>query len=617
MREPSPCTSSGNSSPSRANASARRSRACASARSVVNSRNARPPLAFEHRQRGVDDRVGVLARIRLRQVARHVEQRLRRVVERAVPAAGRRVVEAELALCSSEKSRADGERRRREDPGARRLRRPGVPNTSATDSGDACSCQPVRRDVDPADPCRSRRRRASRGRRRRPARQRASCAPPSSRAPRDCARSSLRSAKWPSSVASRSSAAASSSSAAAKPSRSARASLRELAGHRRRRRGAACGSRARARRPRREGRARRARAVRAATSASRASSASCPAVDLLAEEERRGVGQLVRLVEDHRVARGQELGEALVAQHDVGEEQVVVDDDDVGLERVLARLQHEAVARGTRSSAPRQLSRVEVTSGQIDAFSGTSASSPRSPRCRRARERDDLRQMPRILARGQPAFARRALEMMVADVVRAALEQRERDRHRQRVAHQRQVALEELVLQRLGAGRDDDLAAVRAAPARDRRTSCRCRCRPRRPAGRARAIASATACAIASCCGRKRKPGSARARAPPSPKIAASSRSSAQLRGAGSAAERGAAQFALWSGRRFGGGAALALSAVPPCLGRRRPCRRRRPSCFCRPRASRGPRSARSPKIVIGLGDPSLVLLVALAGDST
>ena len=43
--EPSPCTSSGKSSPSRASAAVTRSLARASARSVVNSRNARPPLA--------------------------------------------------------------------------------------------------------------------------------------------------------------------------------------------------------------------------------------------------------------------------------------------------------------------------------------------------------------------------------------------------------------------------------------------------------------------------------------------------------------------------------------------------------------------------------------------
>ena len=53
-----------------------------------------------------------------------------------------------------------------------------------------------------------------------------------------------------------------------------------------------------------------------------------------------------------------------------------------------------------------------------------------------------------------------ALEMVVADVVGAALEQRERHRDTQRIAHERQVALEQLVLQRLGAGGDDHLAAV-------------------------------------------------------------------------------------------------------------------------------------------------------------
>ena len=111
-------------------------------------------------------------------------------------------------------------------------------------------------------------------------------------------------------------------------------------------------------------------------------------------------------------------------------------------------------------SAPRQLSRVDVTSGQIDAFSGTSASAPRSPVSRRAREGDDPGEVPRVLARGQAALGGGALEMMVADVVRAALEQRERHRELQRVADERQVALEELVLQRLGAGGDDDLAAV-------------------------------------------------------------------------------------------------------------------------------------------------------------
>jgi hypothetical protein len=106
------------------------------------------------------------------------------------------------------------------------------------------------------------------------------------------------------------------------------------------------------------------------------------------------------------------------------------------------------------------LSRVDVTSGQIDAFSGTSASAPRSPVSRRARERDDLRQVPCVVARRQPALGGRALEVVMTDVVRAAFEQRDRDRQLQRVAHERQVALEELVLQCLGAGGHDHLAAV-------------------------------------------------------------------------------------------------------------------------------------------------------------
>ena len=48
---------------------------------------------------------------------------------------------------------------------------------------------------------------------------------------------------------------------------------------------------------------------------------------------------------------------------------------------------------------------------------------------------------------------------MVADVIGAALQQRHGHRHFQRIAHRRNVAAEQLVLQRLGAGGDDHLAA--------------------------------------------------------------------------------------------------------------------------------------------------------------
>src|SRR5439155_4276561 len=62
------------------------------------------------------------------------------------------------------------------------------------------------------------------------------------------------------------------------------------------------------------------------------------------KEKACGLRQLMRLVEDERVARREQLGDAFVAQHDVGEEQVMVDDDDVGGERVTPRAHDEAVA---------------------------------------------------------------------------------------------------------------------------------------------------------------------------------------------------------------------------------------------------------------------------------
>jgi hypothetical protein len=167
----------------------------------------------------------------------------------------------------------------------------------------------------------------------------------------------------------------------------------------------------------------------------------------------------VRFVEDHRVARRQQLGQALVAQRDVGEEQMVVDDDDVGIERFLARLHHEALAvEGAvaaeavvaRRRDERPDRRVLRDVGELGAVTAL--------RC--AREGDDLRQVACIGPRRQPPFARCALQMVMAHVVRATLEQRDGDRRRERVADHRQVAFEQLILQRLRARRHDDLAPV-------------------------------------------------------------------------------------------------------------------------------------------------------------
>jgi hypothetical protein len=177
----------------------------------------------------------------------------------------------------------------------------------------------------------------------------------------------------------------------------------------------------------------------------------------LAEEHARGVGQRVRLVEDHRIARRQQLGEAGVAQRDVGEEQMMVDHHQIGGQRVAPRLHHEAALEvGTlaaqtvvaRRGGRRPGRRVVGHARQFAAVAGLA----------RCGEALDLAEVAHVLRIAEQPFARVALQMVVADVVGAALEQGHRHRHVQRRAHARQVAIEQLILQRLGAGRDDHLA---------------------------------------------------------------------------------------------------------------------------------------------------------------
>ncbi len=64
-----------------------------------------------------------------------------------------------------------------------------------------------------------------------------------------------------------------------------------------------------------------------------------------AEKERRRFRQLVRLVEDHGIAGGQQLRHPLVLEHHVGEEQMMVDYDEVRGERLAPRSHHETVAK--------------------------------------------------------------------------------------------------------------------------------------------------------------------------------------------------------------------------------------------------------------------------------
>ncbi|EDT08605.1 hypothetical protein BgramDRAFT_4758 [Paraburkholderia graminis C4D1M] len=178
----------------------------------------------------------------------------------------------------------------------------------------------------------------------------------------------------------------------------------------------------------------------------------------LAEKQRGRFGKLMRLVEDNRIGRGQQFGHAGIAQHDVGEKEVVIHHHDVGLLRLAARLHHEAVlvmrtllaetvVARRRDHRPHR--RRFRHAGELGFVAGS----------RDLREADDVLQIRGFLARRQAAVIGRALQIVVTQVIRAALEHGHRHGHRQCVAHGRNVALKELVLQVLGARGDDHLAA--------------------------------------------------------------------------------------------------------------------------------------------------------------
>ena len=68
------------------------------------------------------------------------------------------------------------------------------------------------------------------------------------------------------------------------------------------------------------------------------------AAEARAEELRGEIRDLVRLVDDHRVRRAEQVAEAVFLERQVREQQMVIDDDDVGLDGLAARLDHVAAA---------------------------------------------------------------------------------------------------------------------------------------------------------------------------------------------------------------------------------------------------------------------------------
>ena len=142
------------------------------------------------------------------------------------------------------------------------------------------------------------------------------------------------------------------------------------------------------------GRSRQSRAlVRPSARASRARSRIC-AVDTLSPKNSAGdFRQLVRLVEDHRVAGRQQFGHALVAQHDVGEEQVVIDHHQVGRHRLAPRLHARSSpcvagipGRGSSRASRSPWLQTGEFSGHVQAFGLVAglACAWRSARCARS-----------------------------------------------------------------------------------------------------------------------------------------------------------------------------------------------------------------------------------------
>ncbi|MNQ96854.1 hypothetical protein D3C85_1124750 [compost metagenome] len=178
----------------------------------------------------------------------------------------------------------------------------------------------------------------------------------------------------------------------------------------------------------------------------------------IAKEQSGRIGQLVRLIEDDGIGRRQQLRHARVFQGHVGKEQVMVDHHHVGLLCFLAGLHHEAIlvvlAFGTHAGVARGRHQVPDHGvfrhlGQLGLVAGTG----------HLDEARDFPQMAHVVARRHAAVLQGAFQVVMADVVRAALEQGDGNGRLQRGAHGGDIAQEQLILQVLRAGGYDGLAA--------------------------------------------------------------------------------------------------------------------------------------------------------------
>ena len=175
-----------------------------------------------------------------------------------------------------------------------------------------------------------------------------------------------------------------------------------------------------------------------------------------AEELHGQIRQLVGFIDNHRIGGAEHVTEAVLLQRQVRQQQVMVDDHHLRLERLAARL-HQMAARvfgAARSEAvvprrgdlrPQRMRVGEI--GNLGQITGGGARRPghhalEGPRGRLWQQR----------AAAQGLLQLCLSEPMHAQVIAAALENGDIHRHAQRTAEQGQVLVVELILQGAGAG---------------------------------------------------------------------------------------------------------------------------------------------------------------------
>src|SRR5579862_5573117 len=162
----------------------------------------------------------------------------------------------------------------------------------------------------------------------------------------------------------------------------------------------------------------------------------------------------MRLIEYERVSPRKNLAEAFLFDRQVGEQQMMVHHDEIGFLRRASRLDHEAIAKlwalrakaifGGRGNA-RPQRRLLHNLGEFAAIPAARALAPLAYRL----------QLRDLLTRCQTTVLGCLLEAMQTQIVGAALEQARAQARAKHLAYARQIAVKQLILQCLRAGRHD------------------------------------------------------------------------------------------------------------------------------------------------------------------